>query len=122
VTTRALDRVDLGEVPYAEAIASMSERVRQRRAGLILDRLVLLSHPPVITYAASRDSRPRLGSVGGGGGVASHGFAPDLTAFTACGLPDVAMTSPAEMVAASGRPTPDENIVRSAVAEELGAG
>lgn len=48
----------------------------------------------------------------------SHGFAlniaPDLTAFstfTACGLPEVAMTSLAEMAAAMDRPAPTEDAV-----------
>src|SRR4051812_39618031 len=65
VTTRALERVDLGEVPYAEAIASMGEWVRQRRAGQIRDRLVLLSHPPVITYGSRTPPRelPVRGSI-----------------------------------------------------------
>lgn len=62
------------------------------------------------------------------GGVTSHGFAlniaPDLaafSAFTACGLPEVAMTSLAEMAAATGRPAPAEGTVREAVAAALGA-
>jgi lipoyl(octanoyl) transferase len=46
----SLERIDLGEVPYTEAVEQMSEWVRQRQEGLIRDRLVLLSHPPVITY------------------------------------------------------------------------
>jgi len=207
-----LERVDLGEVPYPEAIASMADWVRQRREGLIGDRLVLLSHPAVITYgvrtprtelpvntaiplvevdrggqatyhgpgqligylvinlhrrgpvdivrwlenglvsalgslgfpAVRRDTPPRSQSLVGvwtpdhrkiasigmriRGGVTSHGFAlnvaPDLTAFsafTACGLPDVAMTSLAELAAADGRPAPAEDAVRAAVAEALGA-
>lgn len=190
----------------------MGEWVRQRRAGLISDRLVLLSHPPVITYgprtpphelpangsiplvevdrggqatyhgpgqligylvidlkrrgpsdvvrwlelglidalgslgypAVRRDTPPRSQSLVGvwtpehrkiasigmriRAGVTSHGFAlnvtPDLaafSAFTACGLPGVAMTSLAELAAAAGRPAPAEETVRSAVADALGA-
>jgi lipoyl(octanoyl) transferase len=207
-----VERVDLGEIPYADAVARMGEWVRQRQAGRIADRLVLLSHPPVITYgprtpphelpvngsiplvevdrggqatyhgpgqligylvmdlrrrgpadvvrwlelgligalgslgfpAVRRDTPPKAQSLVGvwtpdhrklasigmriRGGVTSHGFAlniePDLaafTAFTACGLPDVAMTSLAEMAAASGRPAPAEAAVRTAVAEALDA-
>jgi lipoyl(octanoyl) transferase len=62
------------------------------------------------------------------GGVTSHGFAlnidPDLTVFTrftACGLPDVAMTSLAELAAEQGRSAPGEWEVRDAVAEAMGA-
>jgi lipoyl(octanoyl) transferase len=47
-----LKRVDLGEVPYLEAVAEMSQWVEQRQQDLIEDRLVLLRHPAVITYAA----------------------------------------------------------------------
>jgi lipoyl(octanoyl) transferase len=46
----AMHRVDLGEVPYLEAIDAMSGWVAERRDGLAPDRLFLLSHPPVITY------------------------------------------------------------------------
>ncbi|MFH9350452.1 lipoyl(octanoyl) transferase LipB [Kitasatospora sp. NPDC017646] len=186
--------------------------VRQRQEGEIADRLVLLTHPPVITYSARTppeelpthgriplvevdrggqatyhgpgqligylvvDLRERgpadivrwlenglisaLASLGLGavrrdtppgsqslvgvwdpghrkvasigmrirGGVTSHGFAlniaPDLaafSAFTACGLPEVAMTSLAETATAAGRPVPTEGAVRGAVAEALGA-
>ncbi|TCO53099.1 lipoyl(octanoyl) transferase LipB [Actinocrispum wychmicini] len=203
-----MQRIDLGAVPYAKAIADMAEWVRQRQEGLIGDRLVLLTHPPVITYGARtppaelprhgkiplvpvdrggqatyhgpgqligylvmnlrergpgdvvrwledgliealdslgfktirRDTPPRSQSLVGvwtpehrklvsigmriRRGVTSHGFAlnidPDLSvfaAFTACGLPDVAMTSLAEM----GRPAPSEGEVRTAVAAALGA-
>jgi hypothetical protein len=41
--------------------------------------------------------------------------------FTACGLPEVAMTSLAELAARQGRPAPSEKEVRDAVAEALGA-
>ena len=61
------------------------------------------------------------------GGVTSHGFAlniaPDLeefTRFTACGLPDVTMTSLAELAARQGRSAPSEAEVRDAVAKALG--
>ncbi len=61
-------------------------------------------------------------------GVTSHGFAlnidPDLSVFstfTACGLPEVAMTSLAELAARDGRPAPAEEDVRAAVAAALDA-
>ena len=50
VSTIELTRVDLGEVPYRDAIADMAGWVEERRAGRAPDRLFLLSHPPVITY------------------------------------------------------------------------
>ncbi|WP_308271524.1 lipoyl(octanoyl) transferase LipB [Kitasatospora sp. SUK 42] len=212
MSERGLERVDLGEIPYTEAVEEMGTWVRQRQEGLIADRLVLLSHPPVITYSARtprhelpvqggiplvevdrggqatyhgpgqligylvmnlrergpgdvvhwleqglidaldslgleavrRDTPPRAQSLVGvwtpehrkvasigmriRGGVTSHGFAlnvaPDLaefSAFTACGLPEVEMTSLAEMAAAAGRPAPGEVAVREAVAAALGA-
>jgi lipoyl(octanoyl) transferase len=45
-----MHRVDLGEVPYPEALTSMAQWVEERREGRAPDRLFLLSHPPVITY------------------------------------------------------------------------
>ncbi|WP_433302320.1 lipoyl(octanoyl) transferase LipB [Actinoplanes sp. CA-030573] len=50
VTVDALKRVDLGEVPYAQATEEMAGWVEERRAGLAPDRLFLLTHPAVITY------------------------------------------------------------------------
>ena len=47
-----IERVDLGEVPYEEAVERMTRWVGQRRADEIPDRLALLTHPPVITYSA----------------------------------------------------------------------
>ena len=47
-----IERIDLGEVPYEEAVERMTRWVGQRRAGEIPDRLALLTHPPVITYSA----------------------------------------------------------------------
>jgi lipoyl(octanoyl) transferase len=208
-----LERVDLGEVPYTEAVEAMQGWVDQRRAGLIRDWLVLLTHPPVITYGSRtppdqlpradspiplvevdrggqatyhgpgqligylvmnlrergpadivrwlehglidaldslgfatvrRDTPPgaqslvgvwtprhdKLASIGMRirGGVTSHGFAlniasdlEEFTRFTACGLPEVAMTSLAGMAAEQGRPAPSEQDVRDAVAQSLGA-
>jgi lipoyl(octanoyl) transferase len=45
-----MERVDLGEVPYEEAMRRMAEWTAERRAGTAPDRLFLLSHPAVITY------------------------------------------------------------------------
>ena len=45
-----MQRVDLGEVPYLEAVDAMAGWVDERREGRAPDRLFLLSHPPVITY------------------------------------------------------------------------
>ncbi|MEV7192748.1 lipoyl(octanoyl) transferase LipB [Streptomyces sp. NPDC093510] len=208
-----LERVDLGEVPYLEAMEAMRGWVEQRRAGTIGDRLVLLTHPPVITYGTRTppDELPRADSpvplvevdrggqatyhgpgqlvgylilnlrergpgdivrrVENGlidavrslghetlrrdtpsgaqslvgvwtprheklvsigmrirGGVTSHGFALNITSdldeftrFTACGLPEVAMTSLAEMAAERGVEAPGEAAVRDAVALAFGA-
>ena len=49
-TERTLQRVDLGEIDYLEAIDAMAGWAAERRAGTAGDRLFLLSHPPVITY------------------------------------------------------------------------
>ncbi|MEV5976392.1 lipoyl(octanoyl) transferase LipB [Streptomyces sp. NPDC052114] len=208
-----LERVDLGEVPYAEAMEAMRGWVEQRRAGAIGDRLVLLTHPPVITYgtrtppdelpradspiplvevdrggratyhgpgqlvgylvldlrergpgdivwwvenglidavgelgfeAVRRDTpsgapslvgvwtprHDKLASIGMRirGGVTSHGFAlniasdlDEFTRFTACGLPDAAMTSLTEMAAERDVAAPGEAAVRDAVARAFGA-
>ena len=208
----SLERIDLGRVPYVEAMAEMGRWVKQRQEGEIADRLVFLQHPPVITYGARterqnlptdtsiplvevdrggqatyhgpgqligylvinlrergpgdivrwlehgliealrslgfpavrRDTPPgaqslvgvwtpshrKIASIGMRirGGVTSHGFAlniaPDMRAFsmfTACGLPEVQMTSLAEQAAAMGVPCPAEEAVRTAVAAALGA-
>ncbi|WP_253767675.1 lipoyl(octanoyl) transferase LipB [Goodfellowiella coeruleoviolacea] len=45
-----LHRVDLGRIPYAQALEDMAAWVVQRRADEVPDRLYLLSHPQVITY------------------------------------------------------------------------
>ncbi|RKN41896.1 lipoyl(octanoyl) transferase [Streptomyces hoynatensis] len=62
------------------------------------------------------------------GSITSHGFAlniaPDLAAFgtfTPCGLPEVPMTSLAELAASRGLSTPTDAEVRDAVAKALGA-
>ncbi|GHB29775.1 octanoyltransferase [Streptomyces viridiviolaceus] len=212
VAVTGIERLDLGEVPYEEAVEEMADWVVRRRAGRIRDRLALLTHPPVITYGSRtppaelpagptvplvavdrggqatyhgpgqligylvlnlrergpgdivrwvenglidacaalgfetvrRDTPPGAQSLVGvwtpdgrklvsigmriRGGVTSHGFALNInsdlvefTRFTACGLPDVAMTSLAELAAEAGRPAPSEKEVRDAVAQALGA-
>lgn len=47
-----LERVDLGEVPYAAAQTDMVRWVQERKQGLAANRLFLLTHPAVITYTA----------------------------------------------------------------------
>jgi lipoyl(octanoyl) transferase len=47
-----LTRVDLGEIPYAEAAEAMRSWVGECQAGMAGDRLFLLSHPPVVTYGS----------------------------------------------------------------------
>lgn len=61
-------------------------------------------------------------------GVTSHGFALNVAVdlspfrtFTACAMPDVEMTSLAELAAERGRPVPTDDEVRDAVAWALGA-
>jgi lipoyl(octanoyl) transferase len=55
---RKLERVDLGEVPYVEAMEQMRGWVRQRHKGMIRDRLVLLTDPAV--NVRFPDSCPRV--------------------------------------------------------------
>ncbi|TQM02880.1 lipoyl(octanoyl) transferase LipB [Pseudonocardia kunmingensis] len=45
-----LARMDLGEVPYEEAVSAMEGWAAECRAGTAGDRLVLLSHPAVVTH------------------------------------------------------------------------
>jgi len=75
-----IERLDLGEVPYEEAVERMTGWVGQRRAGEIPDRLALLSHPPVITYGSRTppaelpaDSPIPLVPVDRGGQATYHG-------------------------------------------------
>jgi lipoate-protein ligase B len=46
----AIQRLDLGEVEYAQAARDMRDWVTQRQEQRAGDRLFLLSHPPVVTY------------------------------------------------------------------------
>lgn len=43
----------LGRVPYGEALAIQEDAVRARVTGRTVDRLLLLEHPPVITFGRS---------------------------------------------------------------------
>lgn len=45
-----LARIDLGEVPYLDAVEAMRGWVTECQEGRAGDRLFLLSHPPVVTY------------------------------------------------------------------------
>ncbi len=45
-----MQRIDLGEVDYQDAMTMMAGWVDERRAGLAPDRLFLLTHPPIITF------------------------------------------------------------------------
>ncbi|WP_174864749.1 lipoyl protein ligase domain-containing protein [Streptomyces spinoverrucosus] len=47
-----MERIDLGEVPYAAAQTDMVRWVEERKQGLAANRLFLLTHPAVITYTA----------------------------------------------------------------------
>ena len=76
-----LVRIDLGEIPYADAAAAMQEWVAQCQAGLAGDRLFMLSHPAVVTYGprtSPADLPPAAaglppGAVDRGGQATYHG-------------------------------------------------
>lgn len=59
-----LERVDLGEAPYAAAQTDMVRWVEERKQGLAANRLFLLTHPAVITYTARtpNDQLPDIAS------------------------------------------------------------
>ena len=59
-----LDVRHLGSVPYAEAVTLMRGLVRQRQLGEIGDTLLLLEHPPVITFG-SRGTHEHVLDAGG---------------------------------------------------------
>lgn len=84
--SRTLRSHRLGRLPYPEGVALQNELVRRRRAGEIVDTLLLLEHPHVITRGTSSDDahiiadaseRARLGialhDAGRGGDVTYHG-------------------------------------------------
>jgi len=146
-----IERVDLGEVPYEEAVERMTGylvlNLRERGPADIVRQVehALIDACATLGFETLRRDTPpgaqslvgvwtpdgaKLASIGMRirGGVTSHGFAlniaPDLTEFTrftACGLPGVPMTSLAELAAHQGRSAPPEAEVRDAVAKALGA-
>ena len=76
----------LGTVPYGEGLDLQSELVERRRRGEVVDQLLLLEHPHVITLGtgsldshvlADEDERARMGielfEIGRGGDVTYHG-------------------------------------------------
>lgn len=86
MTERALVVRRLGRVSYADGLALQERLVRERRAGIIPDTLLLLEHPHVITLGSSSDpahvlagpeERAALGlelfQTGRGGDVTYHG-------------------------------------------------
>lgn len=85
-TTRPCDVEWLGTVPYADGLALQAELVRERAAGRIPDRLLLLEHPHVLTLGRNSHlehllaDRARLDGLGvelfeagRGGDVTYHG-------------------------------------------------
>jgi lipoyl(octanoyl) transferase len=60
-----LARIDLGEVPYADASEAMRGWVAECQAGSAGDRLFLLSHPPVVTYGVRTSSADLPSAVAG---------------------------------------------------------
>ena len=58
--SRVVEVRRLGIVPYAEALALQKTLVEERRAGRVPDLLLLLQHPPVITFGVRRDSRAHV--------------------------------------------------------------
>jgi len=86
VRRRELAVLELGSVPYGEALELQADLVERRRAGEVHDTLVLLEHPHVITLGSGSDpahvlvdeaERARLGielfEAGRGGDVTYHG-------------------------------------------------
>lgn len=78
--------IDLGRIPYAEALTLQRDLARRRQAGEVPDTLLLCEHPPVITLGraskpehllASRHDLERMGvevvAVERGGDVTYHG-------------------------------------------------
>lgn len=84
--TAPLEVAWLGRVPYGEALRLQEEAVAARRRGEAPDRLLLLEHPPVVTFGrggreenlrlppeALRARGVELHRVGRGGDVTYHG-------------------------------------------------
>lgn len=83
---RTLQVLQLGRVPYQDALSLQEDMVARRRAGEIPDRLLLLEHPHVVTLGTSSREEHLLLSpdemeargielfeVGRGGDVTYHG-------------------------------------------------
>jgi lipoyl(octanoyl) transferase len=85
---RTIEVRRLGTVPYSDALALQRELVEERRADRVPDLLLLLQHPPVITFGvkgdggrsnvrATTDRLTELGvqlsETGRGGDVTYHG-------------------------------------------------
>lgn len=83
---RTLEVRRLGLVPYGEALRLQERLVRERRAGSIPDRLLLLEHPHVITLGSASNTNHvlldaaerrlmgiELHETGRGGDVTYHG-------------------------------------------------
>ena len=86
MTLKTMEVKKLGLLPYADALAVQAELVRQRRAGEVVDQLLLLEHPHVITLGTASspahvlvgdEERALLGielfETGRGGDVTYHG-------------------------------------------------
>src|SRR6476660_1079968 len=56
------DVLDLGLVPYAEALTIQQQLVEQRKQGLMTNRLLFLEHPHVITMGRNGHTENLLAS------------------------------------------------------------
>src|SRR3954471_8061558 len=94
----AIQVLDLGRVDYSTALRLQETLVRLRKEGRILDTLLLLEHPPVITLGRNASARNILASedvlrkkgvevfeINRGGDVAFHGPG-QLVGYPICDL------------------------------------
>jgi lipoate-protein ligase B len=78
---REMRHVDLGVRDYAETLELQRQMVERRRAGEIVDTLLTVEHPEVITLGRRREARQNILDAGGvpvveverGGDVTWHG-------------------------------------------------
>jgi lipoyl(octanoyl) transferase len=114
-----LTRIDLGEVPYREALGDLGFPTVRRDTPKGENSLVGIWTP----------EHHKLVSIGMRirGGVTSHGFAlnvdPDLSVydrFTACRLEGVTMTSLRRMADEREQRLPGDNEIRDAITARLG--
>ncbi len=76
---RELIVVDLGRLPYAEALERQLELVEKRARGEIPDHLLFVEHPPVVTVGRGGDRGDVVGielpvvEIGRGGEATYHG-------------------------------------------------